>query len=127
MTEQCKHNHKSDNNHGCGNDHKHDYCLEQDFEEFDTIILTDDEGQDHEFLHIDTLDVEGSTYFVLMPISEGDEESESESESQSESDEDADEAIILKLGKDDQGNDMLLDIEDDEEWEKVADAWENME
>lgn len=118
MTEQGKHNHKSENNCGCGTDHKHDYDLEQDFEEFDTIILTDDDGQDHEFLHIDTLDVDGSTYFVLMPISE-DEESESE--------DDVDEAIILKLGKDDQGNDMLLDIEDDEEWEKVADTWENME
>ena len=97
-------------NHGCDHDH--------DSEEFDTIILTDDDGLDHEFLHLDTLELEGSTYFVLMPIVEGEEESE---------DEDADEAIILKLGKDDEGNEMLLDIEDDDEWEKVADAWENME
>jgi uncharacterized protein YrzB (UPF0473 family) len=93
-------------------DHNHDH--DHDTEEFDTIILTDDEGQDHEFLHLDTLEVEGSTYFVLMPIS-------------GEEDEEADEAIILKLGKDAEGNEMLLDIEDDEEWEKVADAWENMD
>ena len=94
-------------------DHNHDH--DHDSEEFDTIILTDDEGHDHEFLHLDTLEVEGSTYFVLMPIS-GEEENE-----------EADEAIILKLGKDAEGNEMLLDIEDDEEWEKVADAWENMD
>ncbi|WP_425807568.1 DUF1292 domain-containing protein [Desulfitobacterium sp. Sab5] len=100
----------TDHHHDCGHDHDHDA------EEFDTIILTDDEGHDHEFLHLDTLEVEGSTYFVLMPIS--DQESE---------DEEADEAIILKLGRDQDGNEMLLDIEDDEEWEKVADAWENME
>ncbi|HWQ40486.1 MAG TPA: DUF1292 domain-containing protein [Desulfosporosinus sp.] len=95
-------------------DHNHD---EHDAEEFDTVVLTDDEGKDHEFLHLDTLEIEGSTYFVLMPISE--EESEDE-------DEEAEEAIILKLGKDAEGGEMLLDIEDDEEWEKVADAWENL-
>jgi uncharacterized protein YrzB (UPF0473 family) len=44
-----------------------------------------------------------------------------------ENDEEADEAIILKLGKDDEGNEVLLDIEDDEEWEKVADAWESLD
>ena len=88
---------------------------EHDAEEFDTVVLTDDEGKDHEFLHLDTLELEGSTYFVLMPVSEEDSE-----------DEDADEAIILKLGKDAEGNEMLQDIEDDEEWEKVADAWENL-
>jgi len=51
----------------------------------------------------------------LMPISEDESE-----------DEEAEEAIILKLGKDAEGGEMLLDIEDDEEWEKVADAWENL-
>ncbi|WP_206812688.1 DUF1292 domain-containing protein [Paradesulfitobacterium ferrireducens] len=94
--------------------HDHDHEHAHETEEFDTIILTDDEGKDHEFLHLDTLEVDGSTYFVLMPINE-------------EEDEEADEAIILKLGHDEKGNEMLLDIEDDEEWEKVADAWENLE
>lgn len=106
----------TDHNHDCGHDHDHDHVHEA--EEFDTIILTDDEGHDHEFLHLDTLEVDGSTYFVLLPINE--EQSEDE-------DEEADEAIILKLGHDAEGNEMLLDIEDDEEWEKVADAWESME
>ena len=95
-------------------DHPHNQ-EEHDAEEFDTVVLTDDEGKDHEFLHLDTLEFEGSTYFVLMPVPE--EESE---------DEEADEAIILKLAKDAEGNEMLQDIEDDEEWEKVADAWENL-
>ncbi|HBP63942.1 MAG TPA: DUF1292 domain-containing protein [Desulfosporosinus sp.] len=94
------------------NDHNHE---DHDAEEFDTVVLTDDEGVDHEFLHLDTLELEGSTYFVLMPISEDES-----------ADEDDDEAIILKLGKDAEGGEMLLDIEDDEEWEKVADAWENL-
>lgn len=101
------HHHGHDHDH----DHDHDHMHE---EEFDTIVLTDDEGVDHEFLHLDTLEVDGSTYFVLMPVGEED-------------DEEADEAIILKLGHDAEGNEMLLDIEDDEEWEKVADAWESLD
>ena len=96
-------------------DHTHDN-EEQEFEEFDTVVLTDDEGTEHEFLHLYTLEVDGSTYFILMPASaEGDSE-----------DEEADEAIILKLGKDEDGGEILLDIDDDEEWEKVADAWESL-
>lgn len=116
MTEhKCKHNNQCSDIPTGGNDHdcQHDH----DMEEFDTIILTDEEGEDHEFLHLDTLEVDGSTYFILMPILDCEEETE---------DEDTDEAIILKLGKDDQGNEMLIDIDDDDEWEKVADAWENM-
>jgi uncharacterized protein YrzB (UPF0473 family) len=102
--------HDHDHDHDHDNDHD-----EHDAEEFDTVVLTDDEGKDHEFLHLDTLELEGSTYFVLMPISEDESE-----------DEDDEEAIILKLGKDAEGGEMLLDIEDDEEWEKVADAWETL-
>lgn len=96
-------------------DHNHDHDHDHEMEEFDTIVLTDEEGTEHEFLHLDTLEVEGSTYFILMPLL-GDEENE-----------EADEAVIFKLGHDAEGNEMLLDIEDDEEWEKVADAWEAMD
>ena len=121
MTEnKCKHSHNSEDSPGCG--HKHDLDNEQDFEEFDTVVLTDEDGQDHEFLHIETLEVDGSTYFVLLPISEDEEQA-----GLSEAAEETEEAIILKLGKDEEGNDMLLDIEDDEEWEKVADYWDEME
>lgn len=88
-------------------------CEHED-EEFETVVLTDEEGVEHEFVNLDTIEVDGGTYLILMPLLE-------------EASEDADEAIILKLGKDDQGNDVLIDIEDDEEWEKVADAWDSMD
>ncbi len=84
-------------------------------EAFDIVVLNDDEGNEHEFMHLATVEVEGNTYFVLLPVEE------------TEDDDDEAEAIILKLGKDENGEDMLMDIEDDEEWEKVADAWEEME
>ncbi len=94
-------------------EHDHDHHHEHDEEEFETVVLTDENGEEHEFLHLDTIELEGGTYFVLMPVTEDEDE--------------ADEAIILKLGKDDEGNDILLDIEDDEEWEKVADAWDSLD
>ena len=34
--------------------------------------------------------------------------------------------IILKVVFDEEGNEFLADIEDDEEWEKVADAWQEL-
>jgi len=88
---------------------------ETEEEAFDIVVLNDDEGNEHEFMHLETLEVEGNTYFVLLPVEE------------SEDDDEEAEAIILKLGKDENGEEMLIDIEDDEEWEKVADAWEEME
>jgi len=91
---------------------------EEELEEetFDVVVLNDDEGNEHEFMHLASLEVEGSTYFVLLPVEETEDDEDEEAE-----------AIILKLGKDENGEDMLMDIEDDEEWEKVADAWEEME
>ncbi|RNC29314.1 MAG: hypothetical protein AWM53_00667 [Candidatus Dichloromethanomonas elyunquensis] len=84
-------------------------------EAFDIIVLNDDEGHEHEFMHLATVELEGNTYFVLLPVEETEEDGEEA------------EAIILKVSKDENGEDMLMDIEDDEEWEKVADAWEEME
>ena len=89
---------------------------EEELEEtYDVVVLNDDDGNEHEFIHLSTVEVEGNTYFILLPVEETEED-----------DEEA-EAIILKLGKDENGEDMLMDIEDDEEWEKVADAWEEMD
>jgi len=89
---------------------------EEEMEEsFDIVVLNDEEGNEHEFMHLATLEVDGNTYFVLLPVEE------------TEDDDEEAEAIILKLEKDENGEETLVDIEDDEEWEKVADAWEEIE
>lgn len=75
------------------------------------IVLVDEDGAEHEFIIIDVLDVDGEEYAILQPLDENAEDSE---------------AIILKLGKDENGEDILYDIEDDEEWEKVADRWQEL-
>lgn len=75
----------------------------------EVITLVDEEGAEHDFTVVDIIEVDGSEYAILLPVEE-----------------ENDEAIILKFAHDDDGNELLVDIEDDEEWEKVADAWEEM-
>ena len=78
-------------------------------EEMDNVlILVDEEDQEHPFEVIDMIEVDGNQYAVLTPLDEGAEEEE---------------AIILKIVTDENGEEMLWDIEDDEEWEKVVDIW----
>ncbi|MGD0622478.1 MAG: DUF1292 domain-containing protein [Thermacetogeniaceae bacterium] len=78
-----------------------------DFEDDEVIVLTDDDGEEHEFNLIDTITVNEKEYAILQPVDE-------------------EEAIILRFGIDDEGDEVLYDIEDDEEWERVADAWQEI-
>jgi len=75
----------------------------------EVVTLVDEEGVEHDFTVIDIIEVDGSEYAILLPV-----------------DEESNEAIILKFSQDEEGNELLVDIEDDEEWEKVSDAWEEM-
>ncbi|MBR0374931.1 MAG: DUF1292 domain-containing protein [Firmicutes bacterium] len=74
----------------------------------ETLILIDEEGVEHEFEVEAFLEVDDERYAVLIPISE----------------EYEDEAVIMRFGKDENGEEVLFDIESDEEWERVADVYE---
>lgn len=74
----------------------------------DVLILVDEDDQEHPFQMIDMVEVDGSQYAVLVPLDEDAED---------------DEAIILKIVTDENGEEVLYDIEDDEEWEKVVDIY----
>lgn len=74
----------------------------------DTIVLIDEAGVEHEFEVEAFLDVDEQRYAILVPQSE----------------EFEDEAVIMRFGQDEDGEEVLFDIEDDEEWEKVADAYD---
>ncbi len=82
-------------------------------EQEEVITLVDEEGAEHDFTVIDIIEVDGSEYAILLPVEEDNEE-------------ESNEAIILKFARDEEGSELLVDIEDDEEWEKVSDAWEEM-
>ena len=81
-------------------------------DEMEVLVLVDDEDQEHEFELIGELEVDGANYKVLIPL-DGEESNEEEEE-----------VVILKCVLDENGEELLSDIEDDEEWEKVADAWD---
>ncbi len=72
-------------------------------EDEEKIVLVDEDGEEHEFTLIDVIEIDDKQYAILDPLDMAEEESE---------------AIILKVGKDENGEDILYDIEDDEEWEK---------
>ena len=88
---------------------------EMDIQENDTVILVDEDGEEHVFIMLDVIEVEGAEYAILQPADDDLTEEEDEPE-----------AIILKIETDDKGEEILADIEDDEEWEKVADAWQEL-
>ena len=78
----------------------------------DFITLMDEEGKEHEFEVEAILDIEDNKYAVLIPL---DEEYA-----------DSNEAVIMRFGLDEEGEEVLYDIESDEEWEKVADAYDDI-
>lgn len=73
------------------------------------VVLTDENGESHEFEVVDVINVEGKDYAILAEP--GDE----------------DHAFALRLENDEAGNDVLVDIEDEEEWERVVKAWEEIQ
>ena len=93
-----------------------DEFLEEELEEFPILVLVDEEGNEHEFELMAELEIDDDTYRVLLPFAEENEEI----------DEDELEVLILKVVYDEDGNEFLSDIDDDEEWERVADAWQEL-
>lgn len=75
------------------------------------VVLIDDEGNEQQFELVDAIELENEKYAILAPIIDEDI---------------ADEVMILKIGQDENGEDILFDIEDDEEWERVAEAWQEL-
>ena len=70
---------------------------------FDTeiITLTDEDGNEIEFEVIASLEIDGNIYYALMPVA----------------DNENGDCVILKLEKDENGEDILSTIDDDDEYE----------
>ena len=74
------------------------------------FVLVDEDGKEVSFQYYDTIEYDGKIYIALIP-----EEGEDDGE---------DEMVILRMEKDEKGNDVLATIEDDEEYDAVCDALE---
>ena len=83
-----------------------------DDKENTVLTLLDEDGKEHDFEVLDIVEVDEGRYAILLPR---DEEYANTNE-----------AIIMKISVDENGEEVLFDIEDDEEWEKVADAYDEL-
>ena len=81
-------------------------------EEEELFTLTDEEGNESQFALVGDLELEGQEYLALIPAdTEGDGEE--------------DEYVILKVTADENGEEILVTIDDEEEFDRVADAFED--
>lgn len=72
------------------------------------VTLTDENGVETEFYVIGALELDSGDYLALEPVENSD-----------------DEYVILKVTTDENGEDFLETIEDDDEFDNVADAFED--
>ena len=78
------------------------------------FTLTDEEGNESEFELIASQEIDGVTYVALVPYVEENKDAEEQ------------EYVVLKLEADENGEDLLVTIDDDDEFEKVAEIFEDM-
>ena len=80
-------------------------------EEFDVYTLVDEDGVESEFEYLGSLELDGVNYVAFSPVTE--EESEEL------------EYVIFKVSTDKEGNEVYDSIEDDDEFDRVSDAFED--
>jgi uncharacterized protein YrzB (UPF0473 family) len=91
-------------------------------EESNVITLVDDDGKEHRFDLLNIVEVDRIRYAVMIP--EGTDLESSEEEENN--DDEEEEAVIFRLETDEDGEEVLVDIEDDAEFEKVCDYLDQM-
>ena len=72
------------------------------------FTLTDEEGKEQDFVVIGSQVIDGVLYVAMIPA-----------------DEESDVYVILKQDHDENGEEILVTIEDDEEFDRVADILED--
>jgi len=72
----------------------------------DIVVLVDENGEEVEFEHLDTIELNGNEYVVLLPLDESEEEK------------DIDEVVILKI-EHGETEDSFVSVEDDDELDAV--------
>ncbi len=77
----------------------------------DLLTLVDEDGEEHEFEVIDTLDKDGETYYALLPTLDDSNIAEDDGE-----------LVILKVVEED-GEEFLEAVEDDDEFEDISEIF----
>ena len=77
-----------------------------DEERDDIVVLVGEDGEEVEFEHIDTIEMNGNEYVVLIPVEE-------------QENEEVEEVVILKVDHSDDGEDSFVTIDDEDELNNV--------
>ena len=82
-------------------------------EEFDSEIytLTDEDGNDAEFELLAQIEDNGITYLAMAPLDETADE---------------DEYVVLKVEVDENGEESVVSVDDDDEFERIADMFDDL-
>ncbi len=86
--------------------------MDNEMIEYDVYTLTDEEGNQTEFRLLESCEFEGHVYRALAPIDE-------------EGNDVGDEYVILRCEADEDGEECLVTIEDDDEFDSVADIFDD--
>ncbi len=78
----------------------------------DLITLADDDGKEYNFEVLDAIETDTARYLALLPTYDDPQKML----------EDSGELVIVKVGEED-GEEYYYEIEDDEEYEMIADAF----
>jgi uncharacterized protein YrzB (UPF0473 family) len=85
-----------------------------DEERDDIVVLIDENGEEVEFEHIDTIEMNDNEYVVLAPLDEDQDDDQEEEE-----------VIILKVEHGEDGEDSFVTIDDDDELDEVFNEFQN--
>lgn len=85
-----------------------------DEERDDIITLVDENGEEVEFEHIDTIEMNGNEYVVLAPLEEEELDEQDEEE-----------IIILKVEHGENGEDSFVTVEDNDELDEVFEEFQS--
>ena len=72
------------------------------------VVLIDEDNNEHTFQVLERIELNGQEYAILVPWDEDDDDSD----------------IPLKIVIED-GEELLYDIDDDDEWEAIVEFWNN--
>ncbi len=86
-------------------------------EETGIVVLVDEEGVEHDFILVDRFPVDKEEYAILVPVTYSEEGDNGEAVDYE------DEAFIFRIDLTD-GEEMLVEVEDETEWNQVASVWE---
>lgn len=79
----------------------------------DIVTLSDDDGKEYTFEVLDAIETDTGRYLAMLPVYDDPQKML----------EDSGELVIVKVGEEAEGDEYYYEIEDDDEYETIADAF----